>query len=151
MTYREKLLDPRWQKKRLFVLERDNWTCQACQSTTKTLNVHHKFYEGYKDPWDYDDNVLVTLCQECHASEEGTKAIFKAFTNKLLLAGFNYENLSMYLLGLMVVPTFEVSRFDRVRLAGFATSSRSTLDFAAQELEANKVAFMEAINKLVEE
>jgi len=29
MTYKEKLLDPRWQKKRLEVLERDGWACRA--------------------------------------------------------------------------------------------------------------------------
>ena len=30
MGYSEKLKDPRWQKKRLEILERDNFRCQYC-------------------------------------------------------------------------------------------------------------------------
>lgn len=30
MTYSQKLRDPRWQKKRLEILERDSFTCQHC-------------------------------------------------------------------------------------------------------------------------
>jgi hypothetical protein len=69
MTYKEKLLDPRWQKKRLEILDRDSFMCRACFSTTKTLHVHHKRYLNGKDPWDYDNNLLVTLCHECHDIE----------------------------------------------------------------------------------
>jgi 5-methylcytosine-specific restriction endonuclease McrA len=30
------------------------------------LNVHHKYYiQGHK-PWDYKDDALVTLCEDCH-------------------------------------------------------------------------------------
>lgn len=28
--YKEKLKDPRWQKKRLQIFERDDWCCQKC-------------------------------------------------------------------------------------------------------------------------
>lgn len=66
MTYAEKLRDPRWQKKRLFILERDGWACQSCRSTTKSLQVHHLMY-ARRDPWDYDDNCYQTLCGECHS------------------------------------------------------------------------------------
>jgi 5-methylcytosine-specific restriction endonuclease McrA len=64
MTYSEKLKDPRWQKKRLEVLNRDNWTCQCCASTTLELQVHHLRYTT--NPWEVDNNHLVTLCAECH-------------------------------------------------------------------------------------
>ncbi len=64
-TYVEKLRDPRWQKKRLEILERDKWTCQNCRATNKTLNVHHKiYYSTIKNPWDYSNNILVTLCED---------------------------------------------------------------------------------------
>ena len=46
MTYKEKLLDPRWQKKRLEILNRDNFTCQCCGDDKKTLNIHHKYYNS---------------------------------------------------------------------------------------------------------
>jgi 5-methylcytosine-specific restriction endonuclease McrA len=66
MTYSEKLLDPRWQRKRLAVFERDNFACQVCGDTTNTLHVHHGYYARRVDPWDYPDCTLVTLCADCH-------------------------------------------------------------------------------------
>jgi hypothetical protein len=65
-TYSEMLKDPRWQRKRLEILERDEWTCQNCTSTTATLHVHHKVYDRGAAPWEYDDDLLVTYCEECH-------------------------------------------------------------------------------------
>ena len=67
--YSEARKDPRWQRKRLQIMERDDWTCQNCGSTDKTLNVHHKGYAKGLMPWDYADFCLVTLCEECHRSE----------------------------------------------------------------------------------
>ena len=66
MTYKEKLKDPRWQKKRLEVFKHDNWTCQLCFTKTKTLHVHHKKYKKNLDPWDYNVRELITLCEDCH-------------------------------------------------------------------------------------
>ena len=34
--------------------------------TYKGLNVHHRYYVTGLKPWEYDDDALVTLCQECH-------------------------------------------------------------------------------------
>lgn len=68
-AYAEKLKDPRWQKKRLEIFERDKWTCQKCGVTDKTLAVHHLKYDGDKDPWDYPKSWLATLCEDCHADE----------------------------------------------------------------------------------
>lgn len=69
MAYSDKLKDPRWQKKRLEVLNRDDFTCQICCDNRKTLHVHHRRYIKNKDPWDYPDQLLVTLCEDCHESE----------------------------------------------------------------------------------
>ena len=69
MNYSEKLKDPRWQKKRLIVLERDNFACHFCLDPKKTLHVHHIGY-GDGEPWDVDDKLLITLCDECHKEEE---------------------------------------------------------------------------------
>lgn len=65
MTYSEKLKDPRWQKKRLKVLERDDFTCQVCGDDKKTLHVHHKKYSA-KNPYDEPMQNLLTLCCYCH-------------------------------------------------------------------------------------
>jgi hypothetical protein len=67
VSYSEKLKDPRWQKKRLEVLQRDGFACVACLATEKTLHVHHCCYTGKMDPWDYESPLLITLCEKCHA------------------------------------------------------------------------------------
>lgn len=73
-TYAEKLKDPRWQKKRLKILDRDHFTCQACRDETNTLHVHHlQYFKG--EPWEVDDIYLVTLCESCHEEEERLKSI----------------------------------------------------------------------------
>jgi len=64
-TYAEKLRDPRWQKKRLEVMERDHFTCRDCGDKDKTQNVHHcHYFRGA--PWDTPSEFLLTLCEECH-------------------------------------------------------------------------------------
>ena len=68
-TYSEKLKDPRWQKKRLEVLSRDEWMCQLCQDNESTLHVHHFSYNPFVEPWDYDLNNFITLCESCHNYE----------------------------------------------------------------------------------
>jgi uncharacterized protein YdaU (DUF1376 family) len=65
-AYGEKLKDPQWQKKRLEIFSRDNWECTRCQDKTSTLHIHHKQYIQGRDPWDYPDHLLVTLCKACH-------------------------------------------------------------------------------------
>lgn len=69
MKYSEKLKDPRCQKKRLEILQRDEWTCQKCYDSESTLNVHHRRYLPEKDPWDYPNEILITLCSTCHDHE----------------------------------------------------------------------------------
>lgn len=67
--YSKKLLDPRWQKRRLQVLDRDGWKCAQCERGDLTLHVHHRLYERGRDPWEYEDGMLVTLCERCHGWE----------------------------------------------------------------------------------
>ncbi len=59
-------LDPRWQKKRLEILQRDRFTCKYCESEEKTLHVHHKYYIKGRKVWDYHNSALITLCEDCH-------------------------------------------------------------------------------------
>ena len=58
--------DPRWQKRRLEIMERDEFSCVNCGDTKKTLQVHHKLYRKDQKPWEYEDDALETLCQTCH-------------------------------------------------------------------------------------
>lgn len=69
-TYSELLKDPRWQRKRLEILQRDNFTCQDCQDSSSPLHVHHRYYVARREPWNYPNSALVTLCNDCHELEE---------------------------------------------------------------------------------
>jgi hypothetical protein len=84
MNYSEKLKDPRWQKKRLEVFERDEWSCQRCGDGENTLTVHHLSYSAGKEPWDYPLDNFMTLCQSCHDYE---------YTNRP-----TYENMILHML-----------------------------------------------------
>lgn len=69
MTYSEKLKDPKWQRLRLLIFERDKWTCQSCGRTDLPLNIHHIKYISGKDPWEYEEHFLITYCEVCHETE----------------------------------------------------------------------------------
>lgn len=73
-TYAEKLRHPNWQKKRLQILDRDGFKCRVCSSADTTLHVHHLHYVRGRDPWDYGNASLITLCEGCHSYEHETIA-----------------------------------------------------------------------------
>jgi hypothetical protein len=105
MTYREKLLDPLWIDKRHWVIRLDNYHCRKCSKTPVysslkvnfiirgeqtikvpentylileeklNLNVHHKYYKQGYEPWEYDDEALITLCPDCHKKEHENNSI----------------------------------------------------------------------------
>lgn len=66
ISYKDQLKSPEWQKKRLKIFERDNFTCQLCLDTKEQLHVHHKSYSRNTKAWEYNDDRLVTLCSTCH-------------------------------------------------------------------------------------
>ena len=65
-TYSEKLTDPMWQKKRLEIMQRDEFQCQFCGDDKSELNVHHKRYIDGKLPHEYENEDLITYCKDCH-------------------------------------------------------------------------------------
>ncbi len=87
-TYGEKLKDPQWQKKRLEILNRDQFTCQLCSDETTELQVHHLSYEYGKEPWEYPNENFVTYCRFCHKLIEH----FKSSSFKPVIATRMYKN-----------------------------------------------------------
>ena len=74
--YMQKLRDPRWQKKKNGVLDRDGYACTWCGSGLeggRNLQVHHGFYARGLEPWEYPDESLFTLCELCHEQAESLK------------------------------------------------------------------------------
>jgi hypothetical protein len=74
-AYAQKLKDPRWQKRRLEILSRDEFACALCGDSENTLHVHHIAYTT-EEPWNAPDHQLVTLCASCHDAE--TAALYEA-------------------------------------------------------------------------
>lgn len=72
-TYSEKLKDPRWQKKRLEVLQRDNFTCTLCSDAETELHIHHKEYIYGNEVWNYENDNFQSLCKDCHLLVESIK------------------------------------------------------------------------------
>lgn len=66
-TYSEMLKHPKWQKKRLEILKRDDYTCQSCFDDENQLHVHHTIYINGKKPYEYDNKTLITFCDSCHS------------------------------------------------------------------------------------
>lgn len=102
MTYEEKLKSPKWQKKRLEIMQRDNFTCVVCGRGIKDdtpLQVHHLKYLKNVEPWNYADDYLITLCDECHSKvHDGTIVIpfikivpFKEISTEILKQDENEE------------------------------------------------------------
>lgn len=77
MTYAEQLQDVRWLVKRNEILERDDYCCQDCLrgkdrlSPFIKLHVHHRQYINGLMAWEYPNDQLITLCEECHALFHG--------------------------------------------------------------------------------
>ena len=91
MKYEDLLKDPRWQKRRLEIMQRDNFTCQHCGNGLNDgvpLNVHHIRYRRNLMPWEHDDADLTTLCEKCHKEEHSvetktTSNLYKVGKGKL--------------------------------------------------------------------
>ena len=114
--YSEKFKDPRWQKKRLEILERDNWTCQICGDIKSTLNVHHKIYFSNQSPWEYGNSLLATLCDNCHKEEhEITKEYLELLLAELYGKGLFGGDLLDF--------AFSISRMDQEKLLKIASVS----------------------------
>lgn len=64
--YEQALLDPRWKKLRRRIICRDYFMCTQCGDKESALHVHHKTYLSGLQPWEYDPDLLITLCERCH-------------------------------------------------------------------------------------
>lgn len=90
-----------WQRKRLYIRERDNNLCQIClrmrHNTTEQYNfnnleVHH--IEPMVEAWDkrLDDDNLITLCRDHHEQAEARTI------ERFELMAITHENNKKYLL-----------------------------------------------------
>lgn len=107
LTYAEKLKDARWQKKRLEILQRDEFTCRFCYDAKSTLHVHHLKYCG--DPWEVGNDFLITICESCHKDETVNRSgpeqrLIKA----LRIHGFRKDDIITLAEGFEEMPSFHL-------------------------------------------
>lgn len=102
-NYAKKLRDPRWQRKRLKILERDNFTCVLCKDNESTLHIHHFIYKNNKEPWEYNDDDLTTLCENCHEVVEKFKIKRNNNTSCVMDKGKNGIKTYLYIIKKFVI------------------------------------------------
>ena len=69
MNYQDQLKSPKWQKKRLDILNLRGFKCEKCNCEENQLHVHHRFYLKNRKAWEYDNDVFQVLCHICHEKE----------------------------------------------------------------------------------
>ena len=79
-TYAEQLNHPLWKEKARWIRERDDFRCVKCGIEWKLLHIHHTFYDPSKLAWEYSDESLKTLFEDCHAWETMYERIFYRLT-----------------------------------------------------------------------
>jgi len=109
MDYTDKLKDPRWQKKRLKILERDKWECKRCYNAESILHVHHRVYKKAKNPWDYTNDDLITLCEDCHKHERKSRPEYEQMLLSALREKFLADDIFSLTYGLLNLKPFNVS------------------------------------------
>lgn len=91
IPYWEKLKDPRWQKKRLEIMSRDEFCCQSCGDSENPLSVHHRYYVSGREPWEYPGFALRTLCESCHSSTHEDIWAYNEKTGERIFDEWEYE------------------------------------------------------------
>lgn len=63
LPYAEYLQSEHWQDIRKAALKRSRYRCQVCNTSERTLNVHHRTYEHRGEEYAAD---VIVLCENCH-------------------------------------------------------------------------------------
>jgi hypothetical protein len=98
--YGQLLTTYEWSIKRHEILNRDKHQCQECKHTSSSseLRVHHKKYTDGSLPWEYNNDMLITLCEECHAKEhdkENHPAKFRKGMSEYIKNGLGFGQESL--------------------------------------------------------
>ncbi len=71
IAYNVKLRDPRWQARRMEIIRKAGFRCEDCGRVSPWFEVHHCCYIRGREPWEYDDELLMALCHDCHQFRQG--------------------------------------------------------------------------------
>ena len=87
MGFKEQYKHPKWQKRRLEVLEKSGFTCTCCGSDETQLHVHHRQYFKGRMIWEYADDELEVLCETCHQDAHQVTDALKTLLSTLPVDG----------------------------------------------------------------
>lgn len=104
--YFELLKDPRWQRKRLEVYQKDDFRCQLCWDNTETLHVHHPVYKHWGAPWNYETFELITVCATCHTVEHLPLSKIERFMLNCLRTRHAGETVNIKLLNKILIKHY---------------------------------------------
>jgi hypothetical protein len=98
-----------WQLLQMKICQRDNWACVNCGQSDCYLHIHFKNVESGKKPWEYPEDALVSLCEDCLAEERkllGTalNSLSEAARSKFLASQIHDIACSMSLMKLPADP-----------------------------------------------
>lgn len=128
-AYQEMLRDPRWQRRRLEIMNRAQWKCEKCHDDARTLNVHHARYRSGAAPWEYTDAELICVCEDCHL--EGH--ILEAVKAKEIDEALEEAIQGAYIIGMQTTnPDTRASAF---RVMGKLVAQRSPQRVERMEIE----------------
>lgn len=152
-TYYEQLRDPRWQQKRLEIMQRDGFKCRECDATTKTLNVDHRSYRKGCAPWEYDDADLVTLCEDCHKEVTVLRAELARVAGLLGTSGLKLAigyatGLSLWPMGMALVSERVTGLSDPLVANGIAEAIHVERELVDGIVDQDGAANAEAIHDL---
>ena len=140
MTYKEQLLHPFWQRKRLQRLEASEWMCDHCSAQENTLHVHHKRYVKGRMAWEYENDELAVLCNKCHLDEHALDDLLK----EMLSASSMWTTLGSVvpLVGGYLSANYAIGRelSDKAKAVSHPTFLMGTLASVAALCSAEKLA-----------
>jgi hypothetical protein len=82
--YSDKLADPRWQRKRLEILQAANFRCEDCGRGDIELQVHHCAYLPGKKTWEHDVSLLMCVCVYCHANRQNREDAIRVSLGRIM-------------------------------------------------------------------
>ena len=111
-------------------MNRDDFQCRVCCNTEKTLNVHHIIYMDHiKNAWEYENEYLITLCNECHEVE-----------HNIIIKNLAFE----LIMDLVYISNDPISEIDGISVRAYFLNINSNYT----RKEAIKMALLEYISKL---
>jgi len=78
-------------------MQRDGFKCQFCNSATKQLTDHHLVYMPHTKVWKYDNELMITLCNDCHKEIHELNKVIAIIAKNVIKQKIDLVELSEFL------------------------------------------------------